>query len=69
VDAGASFSLHRQPPSSECPVGMNIENILGNILAEVDHAVEGALAKITVEKVLRAVEPRSSRARRGRARS
>jgi Rrf2 family protein len=67
VDAGASFSLHRQPPSEECPVGMNIENVLGNVLAEVDQAVEGALAKITIEKVLRAVEPRSSRALRGRA--
>jgi len=67
VDAGASFSLHRQPPNEECPVGMNIENVLGNILAEVDRAVEGALAKTTLEKVLRAVEPRSSRALRGGA--
>jgi Rrf2 family protein len=68
VEAGASFSLHRQPPSEECPVGMNIENVLEDILGEVDQAIEGALAKITIEKVLRAVEPRSSsRALRGRA--
>jgi Rrf2 family protein len=67
VDAGASFSLHRQPPNDECPVGMNIESVLGHILAEVDRAVEGALAKTTLEKVLRAVEPRSSRALRGGA--
>lgn len=67
VDAGASFSLHRQPPSDECPVGMNIENVLENILGEVDQAIEGALSKITIEKVLRAVGPRSSRALRGKA--
>ena len=33
VDAGASFSLHCQPPNDECPVGMNIENVLGDVLA------------------------------------
>jgi Rrf2 family protein len=60
VDAGNVFSLHRQPPNEECPVGVNIEAVLENILAEVDQSMERVLSKITIEKVLQAVEPRSS---------
>lgn len=60
VDAGAVFSLHRQPPNDECPVGVNIEAVLENILAEVDHSMERVLSKITIEKVLQAVEPRAT---------
>jgi Rrf2 family protein len=60
VDAGCIFSLHRQPPNEECPVGVNIEAVLENILAEVDQSMERVLSKITIEKVLQAVEPRSS---------
>jgi Rrf2 family protein len=59
VDAGCIFSLHRQPPNEECPVGVNIEAVLENILAEVDQSMERVLSKITIEKVLQAVEPRS----------
>src|SRR5918998_268521 len=58
VDAGCIFSLHRQPPNEECPVGVNIEAVLENILAEVDQSMERVLSKITIEKVLQAVEPR-----------
>ena len=60
VDAGNVFSLHRQPPNEECPVGVNIEAVLENILAEVDQSMERVLSKITIEKVLQAVEPQSS---------
>ena len=60
VDAGCIFSLHRQPPNEECPVGVNIEAVLENILAEVDQSMERVLSKITIEKVLQAVEPRST---------
>lgn len=60
VDAGNVFSLHRQPPNDECPVGVNIEAVLENILAEVDQSMERVFSKITIEKVLQAVEPRSS---------
>jgi Rrf2 family protein len=57
VDAGDVFSLHRQPPSDTCPVGMNIETVLENILADVDQALERVLGKITVGKVLQSIEP------------
>jgi Rrf2 family protein len=64
VDAGELFSLHRQPPNEECPVGMNIETVLEDILSEVGQSIERVLAKITIEKVLQAVEPRAPALRR-----
>ena len=59
VDAGGVFSLHRQPPSDKCPVGMNMETALEKISAELDQAIERVLGKMTVEKVLQSIEPRS----------
>ncbi len=47
------FSLHRQPPSRHCPIGINIEKVLGAVHREVNAAVERALAEITIEDVLR----------------
>ena len=64
VDAGDLFSLHRQPPNDECPVGMNIETVLEDILSEVGQSIERVLAKITIEKVLQLVEPHPPALRR-----
>lgn len=61
VDAGEIFALHPQPPNMKCPVGMHIEGALETILEEVEHGIERVLEKITIEKVLRTVEPRVSR--------
>jgi Rrf2 family protein len=52
VDCGGVFSLHRQPPNRNCPVGLNIEEVLGTVQAQVNSAVEHVLAKITVRYVL-----------------
>jgi Rrf2 family protein len=57
VEAGEVFSLHRQPPSRRCFVGMNIETVLGGVLEEVGSAVESVLAKITIEDVLKRLRP------------
>jgi len=57
LECGGVFSLHRQPPSQDCPVGVNIETVLGEVLAEVDSAVEQVLAKITIKDVVQRLKP------------
>jgi Rrf2 family protein len=60
LECGGVFSLHRQPPSRNCPVGVNIETVLGDVLQEVDSAVEKVLASITINDVVQRLKPCSS---------
>lgn len=57
LECGGVFSLHRQPPSRDCPVGVNIETVLGEVLLEVDSAVERVLQKITIKDVVQRLKP------------
>jgi Rrf2 family protein len=57
VESRGVFSLHRQHPSNRCPVGVNIETVLGTVLEEVDSAVEQVLAKITIRDVVGRLKP------------
>jgi Rrf2 family protein len=57
LECGRVFSLHRQPPSRDCPVGVNIETVLGDVLLEVDSAVERVLENITINDVVRRLKP------------
>lgn len=57
LECGGVFSLHRQPPSRDCPVGVNIETVLSDVLLEVDAAVEAVLAKITIKDVVQRLKP------------
>jgi len=57
VECGGVFSLHRQPPSRDCPVGVNIETVLGDVLQEVDSAVEQVLRNITIDDVVQRLKP------------
>jgi DNA-binding IscR family transcriptional regulator len=57
LECGGVFSLHRQPPSRDCPVGVNIETVLGDVLQEVDSAVELVLKNITIDDVVQRLKP------------
>lgn len=57
LECGGVFSLHRQPPSRDCPVGVNIETVLGEVLLEVDSAVEQVLGSITINDVVQRLKP------------
>lgn len=63
VEEGKLLSLHRQRPNPRCPVGMNIESVLGHVTREAESAFEQALAAITVDKVLKAVRPKGGKRR------
>lgn len=55
VEPREIFARHRQTPNQECPVGVNIEDVLAGVLGEVDEAVDRVLSKITVDKVLQGI--------------
>jgi Rrf2 family protein len=57
VECQGVFSLHRQHPSRRCPVGINIETVLGEVLEEVDSAVKQVLTKITIKDVVLRLKP------------
>jgi len=57
LECGGVFSLHRQPPSRDCPVGVNIETVLGDVFLEVDSAVEHVLGTITINDVVQRLKP------------
>jgi Rrf2 family protein len=57
LEHGGVFSLHRTPPSRDCPVGVNIETVLGEVLLEVDSAVEQVLGNITINDVVQRLKP------------
>jgi Rrf2 family protein len=46
------FSMRRQKPSGRCPVGGRIETVLGDVLTEVNSAVEGVLLKRTMAEIV-----------------
>ena len=64
VEVPGVFSLHRQPPSRHCPVGVNIEQVLGEVFAETNSAVEHVLAKISIRDVVARLQPGASAGRK-----
>jgi Rrf2 family protein len=69
VEPREIFSMHRQRPNQECPVGMNIEGVLEGLLSEVDAAVDGVLAGKTVANLVEALRPRRVSQTRARKRA
>lgn len=56
VSTGEVFSLHRQKPSQDCPVGKNIEAVLCNLQKSIDSAVEEKLKRYSLADILKSVE-------------
>ena len=57
VEVPGVFSLHRQPPSPHCPVGVNIEQVLGEVFSETNSAVAQVLAKISIRDLVAQLKP------------
>lgn len=55
VEPQEIFARHRQQPNQDCPVGVNIEDVLAGVQKEVDEAMDRVLSKITVDKVLQGI--------------
>lgn len=66
LETGSVFSLHRQPPSQDCPVGVNIATVLSDVLSEVDAAVEQTLRQITIQDMVGRLKPCVSSATKGK---
>jgi Rrf2 family protein len=64
VECPGVFSLHRQPASRQCPVGMNIETVLGSVFAETNSAVEQVLSGITIRDVTRRLQHGNGKTRK-----
>ncbi len=56
VSTGEVFSLHRQKPNQDCPVGKNIEAVLCHLQKSIDSAVEEKLKRYSLADILKSVE-------------
>jgi Rrf2 family protein len=56
VSPGEVFSLHRQKPNQDCPVGKNIEAVLCHLQKDIDRAIEVKLAAFTLSDVICGIE-------------
>ena len=60
IEPGASFSQHRQEPNQRCPVGRKIAQVLDEVFASAQFALEDALARRTLAEVLETMADESS---------
>ncbi|MEO6333493.1 MAG: Rrf2 family transcriptional regulator [Pyrinomonadaceae bacterium] len=56
VNCGEVFALHAKAPSRECPIGKNIEAVLGCIQREIDKGISEKLSRYTLQNVFEMVE-------------
>ena len=56
VNCGEVFALHAKSPSKDCPIGKNIEAVLGCLQREIDKGVEEKLSRYTLQNVFEMVE-------------
>ncbi len=55
ISCGKTFALHRQT-NDDCPIGKNIQCVLGKLQIEINDVVEAKLAQFSLQNVLEAVE-------------
>ncbi len=63
IHGGPSFSSHPQQPNQRCPVGRKIEEVLDDVFASAQSALEKALAARTLADVLEDVAAAEQRPR------
>lgn len=57
IEQRAIFGLHCRQPDQDCPVGRNIETVLCDIQQQVEGAMNGVLASITLDSLVQRLEP------------
>ncbi|MBX7097085.1 MAG: Rrf2 family transcriptional regulator [Myxococcaceae bacterium] len=60
TEEGALFALHSSTPNPKCPVGGNIQDILGRRFEATQRAVERELEQTTIADLVKEVQARSS---------
>jgi Rrf2 family protein len=55
VDEGAVFRIHDNAENPSCPVSCGMKEVLGDVMAGVDTAVDRELSKTSVADVVRAL--------------
>lgn len=55
VSCGETFALHRQT-NDDCPIGKNIQCVLGKLQLEINDVVEAKLAQFSLQNILEAVK-------------
>jgi Rrf2 family protein len=58
VNEGSPFSMHNQPPNPMCPVGRNIQGVLGPVYDRAEQIMEDELSHTTISSLLQAVQCR-----------
>jgi len=56
VNEGSPFSMHNQPPNPRCPVGRNIQEVLGPVYDKAERAMEKKLSQTTISSLLLAIQ-------------
>jgi Rrf2 family protein len=59
VNEGSPFSMHSQLPNPRCPVGKNIQQVLGPVYDRAERIMEDNLSHTTILSLLRSVQRRS----------
>jgi Rrf2 family protein len=58
VNCGEVFALRTKSPSKDCPIGKNIESVLGCLQREIDKGIEEKLSRYTLQNVFEMVDQR-----------